>query len=118
MPATRYHQGLNDLDYEAKMQRAINGLSDGTYKHIKEAAAAKGVAQMTLTDRFKGKHQSWKAYSESQCNLTAVEEGVVKDWADQHAMQGHPLDTKELCAYATEVSGKTLGKNWPTRYAK
>jgi len=31
-------------------------------------------------------------------------------------MQGHPFDLKELCAYATEISGKTLGKNWPQKY--
>ena len=62
-------------------------------------------------------HQSQKTAYESQHCLTSTEEEAVKAWADHCAMQGHPFDLKELHAYATEISGKTLGKNWPQKYA-
>ncbi len=67
-----------------------------------------------LSDRFNSMHQNQQAYTESQHqNLANAEEGAVKEWADHSAIQGCPFDLKELHAYATEVSGKKLGKNWP-----
>jgi len=48
MPPSHHHQSLSDPNYEAKIQNAIDGLHNGTYKNKREAAAVEGVCLMTL----------------------------------------------------------------------
>ncbi|THH27882.1 hypothetical protein EUX98_g6309 [Antrodiella citrinella] len=116
MPVNRQHVSLNDPTYEDRMQQAIHGLHEGRYKNISEAARVLKLARSTLNDRHKGTHASRSVSHEAHRLLNDAQEKAILDNIESDTSHGR-IRTSSLRSLVHNLTGKSVGKNWPKRFA-
>ncbi|OBZ76326.1 hypothetical protein A0H81_03982 [Grifola frondosa] len=98
-----------DPTYELRIQAALEGLRDGVYQTISEAAKAQKVALPTLSDRARGVHISrCQAHAHRQL-LTNEQEDALVAWCTHSALPLSPSTLKGR--EPSGLSGKTLPPN-------
>jgi len=93
---------------EKKMQIAIAGVKDGTYRSIDHAVKELGVSKTTLTRRLKG----GKSRSEGQENnqlLTTQEEKALETWINTSTAAGNPVQH----SFIREMAEKLIKQRAP-----
>ncbi|KAG1731414.1 hypothetical protein EDB19DRAFT_1912534 [Suillus lakei] len=105
-----------DPEYESRIQAALMGVTNGTYKNITVAARVHKVAWQTLNDRSKGLHMSRRDFSKSRQLLQPSEEEAVKDWLAHESGAARPVHPRDLRAWVNKISGRLPGKHWHRRY--
>ncbi len=76
------------------------------------------IAKSTLSDRAKGRHDSWRNASAKRQLLTQEEEDTLVKWCTHRASMGQPWTRTELRARAEEISGKSVGRTWHRKFEK
>lgn len=71
---------------------------------------------MTLTNRAKQHHDTWKNACAAQQLLTPGEEKTLAEWAEHHGAMGLPYSPAELHAQASAISGKRIGQRWHMKF--
>ncbi|TFK22826.1 hypothetical protein FA15DRAFT_747467, partial [Coprinopsis marcescibilis] len=86
------------------------GIRSKQYKNSRVAAAALNVSYSTLRERINGKHRAHAEVAAQRRLLDPEQEQVLKDWAEQKAENGTPMDKRDLRGYASLISGQRAGK--------
>jgi hypothetical protein len=110
------------LPQEDRIQLAITAIHDAGYKpngdqclSTRQAANIYHIPRSTLGDHIKGIHTRAEAHVGQQ-HLSPTEEEVLVDWAKVLGHWGVPLTYSTLSQYASEISGKSIGKSWPQQF--
>ncbi|KAG0703193.1 hypothetical protein DFH29DRAFT_1043299 [Suillus ampliporus] len=114
-----HHRGKlasTDPEYESKIQAALMGITNGTYKNITVAARVHKVAWQTLNDLSKGLHMSHGDFSKSLQLLQPSAEEAVKDWLVHESGAACPVHPHDLCAWVNKISGRLPSKHWHRCY--
>ncbi|KAG0693570.1 hypothetical protein DFH29DRAFT_881361 [Suillus ampliporus] len=104
-----HHRGKlvasTNSEYESRIQAALVGVTNSTYKNITVAARVHQVTQQTLNDQSKGLHMSHGDFAKSQQLLQPSEDEAVKDWLAHESFN-----------LVNEISGRLASKHWHHRY--
>ncbi|TFK16388.1 hypothetical protein FA15DRAFT_563246, partial [Coprinopsis marcescibilis] len=73
------------------------------------------VSYSTLRERINGKHRAHAEVAAQRRLLDPEQEQVLKDWAEQKAENGTPMDKRDLRGYASLISGQRAGKCFADR---
>jgi len=107
-------------DRAAHNTRIENALAElNSQKRVNYAATARkwGVERTTLAKRHRGETRTAEEfYSDSRQKLNSMQEEVLLDHINKLSNRGIPPTPQILKNIAEEISGKTLGHNWVTRY--
>ncbi|EGO19041.1 hypothetical protein SERLADRAFT_411938 [Serpula lacrymans var. lacrymans S7.9] len=90
------YRASKDLEYENRIQAAIEGYKRGLYKSYAEAARLNNVARQTLHNRAKGVHKTYQQGQEKKQLLSAAEESVLLDWTQHYGTMANPMCPKKL----------------------
>ncbi|EGO25324.1 hypothetical protein SERLADRAFT_407756 [Serpula lacrymans var. lacrymans S7.9] len=112
------YQASKDLEYENRIQAAIEDYKRGLYMSYAEAARLNNVARHTLHDQVKGVHKTYQQGQEKKQLLSAAEESVLLDWTQHYGTMANPLCPKKLRSCVHGILGKIPGKHWHYRKQK
>jgi hypothetical protein len=107
-------EGLKLQKEEDKVQLAVLGLQDGTYKNPAQAAQALGIPKKAATIRRRAKGIS-KPRLKSQIDLqllTPIQEDILAEWIKFYGFAGLPLSRKTTHAKVKALCGHAPGKDW------
>jgi hypothetical protein len=88
-----------DIDYNARVQEAVDGIRSGIYKSSYQAAEALNVKARTIQGRMRGKKTRSDSH-EDQKALSAIEELELVRWITQLTIAGYPAGPDSLKAMA------------------
>jgi len=111
------------------LDKALAGLNDGTFLHIRQAARATGMTRSTIQWHLNGGRSKREAQHSRQ-QLSPDEERALAKWVQHLSSTGHPLHHPFLYELAEEIrkpgvtideffvdpSRRQLGKNWVSRF--
>ena len=116
---------VNTIEKVNNLAKAIAGLEDGTYRHVREAARATRTPRTTLQDRLNGRPSKQESSAKRQ-TLTPEQELMLVKWVEHLACTGNPVHHPFLMELALEImhpsSNRTpnevvkLGKQWINRF--
>ena len=75
---------------EAKVQKALKGIKDDTYKSVYDASMQLNLNESTVHYRHKGKTKSRVDAREAQQALSKAEEQALARWVTQITRSGYP----------------------------
>ena len=110
----------HDNERAAKTALALQGLSDGTYSSVGQAARTVGLSKSTLRRRMKGGKTRAEA-RESQQQLTCQQEKALVDWISHATVSSNPVPHQYIKQMAEEIrssrteegtSLRPLGTTW------
>ena len=111
------------------LDKALAGLNDGTFLHVRQAARATGTTRSMIQRHLNGGCSKREAqYSRQQ--LSPDEERALAKWVQRLSSTGHPVHHPFLRELAEEIrkphvtadelvvdpSRRQLGKNWVSRF--
>ena len=105
----RRRQSQAATDKEARVQQALKGIQDGTYRSAYHAAQELKLSTSTLSDRLRGRESRADARSNQQ-NLTPPEEHALLKWVTQLTITGYPAKHSMLREMAEEIRKKRVMK--------
>jgi hypothetical protein len=91
--------GLKRREDMSNMEKALEGLQDGTYKSCREAATACGLNRVQVWRRHTGRTQSRSAANKHKQLLTDEQEEVLASWCgapDSRTPGTRPCDQPRL----------------------
>ena len=109
------------IERGVQMERALEGLRDGTYTTIDHAVKVLVVSRTTLHRRVKGGTTRKEAREPMQL-LTQHEEKALADWITSATVTGHPVTHRYIKGMAQGIREsradvqpeylRPIGKNW------
>jgi len=111
------------------LDKALAGLNDGTFVHVRQAARATGTTRSTIQRHLNGGRSKREAQHSHQ-QLSPDEERALAKWVQRLSSTGHPVHHPFLRELAEEIrkprvtadelvvdpSRRQLGKNWVSRF--
>ena len=97
------------VETEAKVQKALAGLADGTYTNACEAANTLQLSYATLRRRTNGGRSRAEGREIVQ-NLSIPEEKALQQWITHLTVAGNPIRHSVLAAMADEIRNRRVVK--------
>jgi hypothetical protein len=131
MPRIKSHDNKTAMerDLEDRYKEAIQGLDDGTFNSLSQAAWAYNVSKSTLAHRKNGRKSRQAAHTDEQTFSPPAEKAIVKwilrldDWRFlprlDHLMQKVEfLASQERAnrSHSGDLPKDVIGKNWITKF--
>jgi hypothetical protein len=119
MPQIKFRP--DTVNIEERYKKALDGLQNGTFSSLSEAAQAYSLSKSSLGHRKNGRQSRQKAHEDQQLLSPAAERAVVR-WCTQLDDYGFPprLDIllQLVRSLVTKEQGleQDIGKNWITRF--
>ena len=112
-----------------QLDKALAGLNDGTFVHLRQAARAMGIPRTTIRQHLNGGLSKREAQHSRQ-QLSPDEEHALAKWVQRLSSTGHPVHHPFLRELAEEIqkprvtadelvvdaSRRKLGKHWVSRF--
>jgi hypothetical protein len=96
----------------------LESLKPGERLNYAQMAKKHCVDRSTLSKRHRHVQQSHEAQYEAQRILNDQQSETLIKWINDLTKRGLPPSNEMLRNFAKEISGKELGRNWPTRWLK
>ena len=118
-------QRVANTEDEQNLKNALDGLKDGTFVHVRQAARATGASKTTIFRHMNG-GKSKREVQQHRQQLSPDEEQTLAKWVLRLSSTGHPVHHSFLRELAEEIRKSlitdsvtplpTLGKNWTSRF--
>ncbi|KAF8168424.1 hypothetical protein B0H34DRAFT_670593 [Crassisporium funariophilum] len=114
MPGERTHRSTtryrdrrcNDPNYNTYIQDTLADIAANEYPSFRQASRATGIPGTTLTDRAKGRRDTWDNASAKQQLLSTKQEDTLVKWCELRASMSEAWSAADLRAQAEAIAGK------------
>ena len=87
---------------EQNLAKALTGLKDGTYAHVRQASKSTGTPRSTLIDHLNGA-RTRREVNEHRQQLSPDEERALVQWVERLSCTGNPVRHSFLRKLAQEI---------------